>query len=192
MRANWARLGATLAAVVIAGVQLPVAATQILPGCSTQNTLNGAPARVSRVTQESNATACPVGQIRRWRHNQSGKIYLDAAERVFDRSIPAPPANCQWNSMFSIGYSSSTATLERRHFPNCATDDPNACTGGNGTGDLEPLTLTCTKRYFAKVPDPKREELGSCETCVGNPVNPATGNKFQREGDYRSAGSQQL
>ncbi|BAL27419.1 hypothetical protein AZKH_p0536 (plasmid) [Azoarcus sp. KH32C] len=54
----------------------------------------------------------------------------------------------------------------------------------DGTLQYDPLDPDCSVSQQCTVPDKPEKTLGTPDTCVGNPVNVATGNKYQREADY--------
>jgi RHS repeat-associated protein len=150
-----------------------------------------APAHVEEMDTYLGTAACPAGQVRKYDFFPNTEViyiytqdeykahYLEAT--VCDNNNPHTRVRRTWGSSVGI--------------------DITLTSSGHGTGEELPCSSwthqgACVPvQYDVGGPTPggdqpanERERGGPCPAC-GNPINPATGNKYQSEVDYRGPGN---
>ncbi len=142
-----------------------------------------------------NGASCPTGQFRKWKKANttiwiSGPEVTAASATECNLRIAGGWSHCQYGTSFNI--SSGTAAQSTQYKANAShVIDPNVYT-------YQAYSSQCST-YVALpdvsptgIPQTSEANLGSpCPKC-GNPINPATGNKFQSEVDYRGQGASSL
>jgi RHS repeat-associated protein len=161
--------------------------------------------------------ACPSGQARKWRigGTQGSGPWLSNTEVVAasktqcdaNRAAPHNWPHCRYGTGFGA---TGTASTQNTQYETWA-DNPNYTTGSSTYQTYESQCQGCPTGEYAdaatnsckpkpgcaegeQLPhcpnsEPRNDkQLGpSCPTRQSNPINSATGNKYQREADYRAA-----